>query len=324
MRAFFDPFLLGILISVALAFFFPHWAVCSSGEVLDQVASLGISLIFFFYGVKLNPSQMKADLGNWKLHLTVQSVTFLVFPILILLVYLIIPVEDYFNLWLGFFFLAVLPSTVSSSVVMVGLAKGNVPAAIFNASISGLIGLFVSPLWLSLFISSEETSFNLSQIYYQLLLEILLPVIVGLFLHRYLGSWANRNKFFLSWFDKSIILLIIYKSFARSFEMNLFSSISFHHLSGVGVGVLILFISINFISKAISKFFNFSIKDQITTEFCGTKKSLVHGSVFAKILLPASLPLGIILLPIMLYHALQLFVISFFANRYSRRVNMNQ
>jgi len=320
MRASFDPFLLGILISVALAYAFPQWAVSSSGEVLDQVATLGISLIFFLYGVKMNPSQMKVDLRNWKLHLTVQSITFLIFPLLILIIYFIIPIEDYFNLWLGFFFLAILPSTVSSSVVMVGLAKGNIPAAIFNASISGLIGIFISPLWLSIFISTEETSFNLSQIYNQLLLEILLPVILGLFLHRYLGSWANRNKFILSWFDKSIILLIIFKSFARSFEMDLFSSISFKHLIGVGVGVIILFVLINFFSKAISRFFKFSLEDQITTQFCGTKKSLVHGSVFAKILLPASLPLGIILLPIMLYHALQLFVISFLANTYARRI----
>lgn len=320
MRQFFDPFLIGITLCVALAYFLPELAVSNSGEILDGIASTGIALIFFFYGVKLKFHQIKTDLNNWKLHVTVQSITFVIFPLILLLVYGLIPLEDYYNFWLGFFFLAVLPSTVSSSVVMVGLAKGNLSAAIFNASISGLIGLILTPLWLSIFISDSETTYSLSQIYTQLLVEILLPVIIGLMLNRYLGKWAARHTFLLSWFDKSIILLIIYKSFARSFESNLFSSVSFLSLVWVGVGVLFLFLLINFISKYISKLFNFSIEDQITAQFCGTKKSLVHGSVFAKILLPASLPLGIILLPIMLYHALQLFVISFLANTYARRI----
>ncbi|MCH8534777.1 MAG: bile acid:sodium symporter [Flavobacteriaceae bacterium] len=319
MRQFLDPFLLGIIFSVCLAYWFPELTLAFSGQLLDGIASIGIALIFFFYGVKLDLNQFKSDLANWKLHLLVQLVTFLLFPLLILPFKFLIENEYEHQIWLGFLFLAVLPSTVSSSVVMVSLAKGNISAAIFNASISGLIGVVMTPLWLSFFLTQKSSDFDLSHTYLQLFTQILVPVFIGVLLHTKLSKWANKHRFALSWFDKCIILIIIFKSFGRSFASELFSDISWLEICGVGVGVVVLFFFIYMLINRLSKMLNFSIPDQITAKFCGTKKSLVHGSVFAKILLPASLPLGIILLPIMLYHAFQLFVISFFANQYAKK-----
>ncbi len=315
MRQLLDPFLIGIVFCVALAYWFSEITIESTGVVLDHIASVGIGLIFFFYGVKLNFKKMKSDLGNWKLHLLIQGITFLVFPLLILPFYKFFQSESLYYLWLGFFFLAALPSTVSSSVVMVSIGKGNIPAAIFNASISGLIGVMLTPLWLSFFIPESSSDFKLSKVYWQLLTEILLPVIFGLFFNSILGNWANRYKNALSWFDKSVILLIIFKSFGRSFQSQLFNTVEIKHIISVGIGVVALFVFVLWFSAWMSKRLHFSSEDQITAQFCGTKKSLVHGSVFAKILLPASLPLGLILLPIMVYHALQLFVIGYLANQ---------
>ncbi len=142
------------------------------------------------------------------------------------MVYPFIQNEEQEILWLAFFFIAVLPSTVSSSVVMVSMARGNIPAAIFNASISGIIGIVVTPLWMGLFIQKTQTDFDFSSIYTKLIVQIILPVVLGLLLQRHLGVYAQKYTRQLTLFDKSIILLIIYKSFATSFEDNIFNTVS--------------------------------------------------------------------------------------------------
>ena len=136
-----DYFVVGIFIVILLAYLFPTLVSEENVFLLNKISAIGISLIFFFYGLKLSPAKLKSGLGNFKLHLLIQGATFLLFPLLILPFKLIITTEEQETFWLAFFFLAALPSTVSSSVVMVSLAKGNIPAAIFNASISGIIGI---------------------------------------------------------------------------------------------------------------------------------------------------------------------------------------
>src|SRR5690606_1305425 len=148
--------------------------------------------------------------------LLVQASSFILFPIIVIAVYPLIKTESNYTIWLGFMFLAALPSTVSSSVVMVSMAKGNIPAAIFNASISGLIGIVITPLWMGLFLQQTTTDFDLGSIYLKLITEILVPVIIGIALQRYLGNYVRKYTRQLALFDKSIILLIIYKSFAES------------------------------------------------------------------------------------------------------------
>ncbi|MCA1750670.1 MAG: bile acid:sodium symporter, partial [Flavobacteriales bacterium] len=134
-----DPFVLTLLAAVVLAYFFPQWGGRESPLPMDAIASVGIALIFFFYGLKLGPEKLRAGLRNPKLHLLIQLSTFLLFPLIVLAFYPFVKGDESENLWLAFLFLAALPSTVSASVVMVSIARGNLPGAIFNASISGLI-----------------------------------------------------------------------------------------------------------------------------------------------------------------------------------------
>ena len=313
-----DKFVLAIIVIIALAYFFPYLGSGESGLVLNWIGSLGISLIFFFYGLKLSTRQLLSGLKNWKLHLLVQGSTFLLFPILVLIAYPFAEEESSDILWLAFLFLAALPSTVSSSVVMVSLAKGNVPAAIFNASISGLIGIVITPVWIGLFLNSTTSDFSLSEVYLKLLLQILLPVILGLFLQQYLGKYARKYATQLTLFDKSIILLIIYKSFAESFDQGLFTTVKAIDLAFISMAVIVLFFIMYSTTGYLSRLLNFNTADQITAQFCGTKKSLVHGTVFSKVLLPESLALGIMLLPLMLFHAFQILVISVIAGKLNR------
>lgn len=314
-----DSFVLVIILTVILAYFFPGLGKEDSKIPLDQIASIGISFIFFFYGLKLSPEKIKAGLSNWKLHLLVQITTFIVFPLLILGFKPFLVSESSEMIWLAFLFLGALPSTVSSSVVMVSMAKGNVPAAIFNASISGLIGIALTPLWMGFFLENSQTEFQLGSIYLKLLTEILLPIILGLILQKYLGKYALKYSKQLSNFDKTIILIIIYKSFAHSFLTNVFSSVSWKELVIITVAVLGLFYFIYFLTGFIARKWKFSLEDQITAQFCGTKKSLVHGTVFSKILFTGIFPIGIMLLPLMLFHAVQIFIISIIATKLGKR-----
>lgn len=287
---------------------------------LGKISTYGISGIFFFYGLKLSPNKMKEGLSNWRLHLLVQASTFILFPILVLIVLPFIQHEEQFTLWLGIFFLAALPSTVSSSVVMVSIARGNIPGAIFNASISGLIGILVTPIWMGIFLESRLGTFDLGQTFIELTIKILLPVFLGIFMHRFWGDFASRNKKYLTIFDKTVILIIVYKSFSSSFSSGIFDDISVLELSAVGLGVIALFFIVYYIILFISRKLSFNREDEITALFCGSKKSLVHGTVFSNVLFSGMSSAGIFLVPIMIYHAFQLFIISIIAQKYRREI----
>jgi sodium/bile acid cotransporter 7 len=314
-----DPFVLALLAVVALAYFFPQWGSTQGGLPLDRIAGVGISLIFFFYGLKLGPEKLRLGLRNWKLHVLIQLCTFLLFPLIVIAFYPLVQTGESTSIWLAFLFLAALPSTVSFSVVMVTVARGNVPGAIFNASISGLIGIVVTPLWMGFFLKQAAGGFNLGEVYMKLLTEILLPVIAGLLLQKYFGRYVVSYSTKLALFDKSVILLIIYKSFARSFEERVFSAVAPIDLLWMALAAVALFFLVFWTTGFLSRYLGFNTEDRITAQFCGSKKSLVHGTVFAKILFPMGFPIGIIFLPLMLFHAFQILAVSILAARLAKR-----
>ena len=314
-----DRFILAIIATILFAYFFPQWGIEGSPFPISTVSSIGFFLIFFFYGLKLSPTQIKSGLYNWKLHVLVQLSTFLLFPLLILMFYPFIQTEEQHSFWLALLFMAALPSTVSSSVVMVSMARGNVPAAIFNASISGIIGILITPLWVGLFIEKTGAEFDYGSIYMNLILGIILPVILGIMLQRYGHELAMKYSKQLTLFDKSVILLIIYKSFADSFYNNIFSSVKWFDFALLFFIVIAIFFTVFYIIGIIASKLRFSIEDKITAQFCGTKKSLVHGTIFYKILFQNAAASSLILLPLMIFHASQIFIISIIASRLARR-----
>lgn len=317
----FDSFILFLGLSIVLAYFFPFLATFQDGLILGYITTIGVSLIFFFYGLKLSIQDIKTGLSNWKLHVLVQSTTFLIFPLLLLLFYPFIETLSQRHFWISFFFLAALPSTVSSSVVMVSIAKGNIPAAIFNASISGLLGVIITPLWMSIFLDFE-TENVFADVYLGLIKEIILPVVFGLLLQKYFVSWVSRNGKKLAQFDKIIILFIVYGSFADSFVSGVFTSISALYLFYIFVGVIFLFVFVYSLVLILSKYvLGFSTSDQITALFCGSKKSLTHGSVFGKFLFLNNPNAGLYFLPLMIFHAIQIFIVTIIAQSYGRRKN---
>ncbi len=313
-----DKFILAIIAVIVFAYFFPQAASGGGILSLERISGIGISLIFFFYGLRLAPEKLRAGLKNWRLHLLIQSSTFLLFPLLVLPFYALAHSDHQQLLWLAVFFLAVMPSTVSSSVMMVGIAKGNIPAAIFNASISGIIGIVVTPLWLGIFTVSVGGSGDLSSVYFNLCLEIIFPVVLGIVLQRWWGEFARLHEKKLALFDKAVILSIIYRSFAHSFEERIFSNVSIGDLAILSAAVLGLFLAVYLFIGQFAGYLQFDREDTIAAQFCGTKKSLVHGSVFLKVIFGASPAAGMIIVPLMIFHALQILIISIIAGQLGR------
>lgn len=318
-RAGLDGFIFALIGVMILAYLWPTPGVMEGPFSLSAIANYGVSLIFFFYGLGLNLEKLRTGLSNWRLHVVVHTTTFMLFPLLVLLSKRFFVTEDNELLWLGIFYLAALPSTVSSAVVMVSIAGGNIPAAIFNASISSLIGVFVTPLWMGLVMQSAEGSFDFWSVIGKLIIQVLVPVALGTILHAKLGAFAGRHRKRLRYFDQAIILLIVYTSFGKSFAGEMFEGYQINDLLLLSAGMIGLFLLVYVMSNGVSRLLRFSREDRITAVFCGSKKSLVHGTVMAKVLFSGSSIIGIILLPIMLYHALQLIAASIIAQSMAQR-----
>ncbi len=310
-----DWFIGGLMVMIFLAWLNPGLGMDTTPLNLGLFIDVGIVLIFFFYGLKLDPEKLKQGMSNWRMHLSIQLVTFLLFPLLVLPFYSLVRGTELEIFWLGILFLAALPSTVSSSVVMVSIARGNIPGAIFNASISGIIGIVMTPFWMGLFLVSNAGAFDFGHILIQLFLQIILPVVVGLLLHRFVAKWIARFGKQLGNFDKTIILLIVYESFSESYLSGLFQSVSWSRLVGLTAVVLAMFFIVLRFTAWLAQKLRFSRADRITLQFAGSKKSLVHGSVFSAILFAGISSSGLLLLPIMIYHAFQLFYVSLLARR---------
>ncbi|KQR94892.1 hypothetical protein ASG01_03230 [Chryseobacterium sp. Leaf180] len=313
-----NVFLFLLIAMVILARFVPFQKTYNEVFNLSAFIDWGIAGIFLLYGLKLNLKEVVKDISNWRLHLLIQSGTFIIFPLLALLFYPLAKGTEYYDIWLSVFFLASLPSTVSSSVVMVSIARGNVTSAIFNASVSGIIGILMTPLLMSFFLVSNSESSDTGEILQQLLAKVLLPIILGVLLNPYLKKWVTKYSNIIAEFDRLIILLIVYESFSTAFVENVFSSVPGVIFVILALSVVFLFFAVYYILKFISQKMKFPKKDIITTTFCGSKKSLVHGSLFLLVLGIPDDKKVLFLLPVMIYHSFQLFYVSWLANRIAK------
>jgi sodium/bile acid cotransporter 7 len=315
----FDWFLVGLVLSVALAWAIPGPG--SAGGALHPELSnkLSVALIFFFHGALLSPRALGQGLLNWRAHLVTQSATFLAFPLLGWLAATLLARWLGAPLALGVFFLSALPSTVSSSVALTAAARGNVAMAVFNATLSSVIGIFITPAWVGLFAEQAGGSLPIASVVLDLMRWLMLPLALGQSLRPLIGRLVERHRAKVSVVDRLAILLLVYTSFCDSVEAHVWSS--------YGVGTLALVFSIDvallavmlFGTAALTQALGFSREDRIAVVFCGSKKTLASGVPLARLLFAGSSQLGLLLLPILLYHSLQLIVASWLAARLVRR-----
>ncbi|MDA3883212.1 MAG: bile acid:sodium symporter [Bacteroidales bacterium] len=311
-----DGFIASLIAAIILAYLFPNIGTETAFLPVSHITYYGISLVFFLYGLKFNFSEFAQGLSNWKMHIIIQTTTFILFPTLILLCKPFITDQ---TIWLSMFYLSALPSTVSSAVIMVSLANGNIPASIFNASISSLAGILITPAWMSFFLSAHIQDFNAYDIYGKLVFQIILPITIGMILHPLIGKYALKKKPTLKYFEQGIVVFVIYTSFCRSFAENIFSDYSGLTIATITIGIIILFLTVFFLLKIISAHLLMNRKDTITVQFCGSQKSLLHGVAIASILFADSTITGFILIPIMLYHSIQLIITGYIAHKMAKK-----
>lgn len=313
-----NGFLLGLFAAIFFAWLFPFAGSSQSPVPWKPIINVGIGLVFFFYGVKLNPAELKSGLSNWKLHVLIQVATFLLFPLLVML---ILPYMTWIDkdFKIGITYLSVLPSTVSASVVMVSIAGGNIPGAIFNASISSLLGVVITPAWMGILAESADIQMDYLPTLGELSVKVLLPVVLGIMLHNWLHPKISKHISRLKYVDQTVIMIIVFTTFAQSFSQEVFSPYKISLLVEVGATMLGLFFVVWGIIELVCRILGFSWKDKVTALFCGSKKSLVQGVVIGKVIFPDPALFGIVLLPVMLYHIQQLIAGSIIASSMERK-----
>ena len=312
-----NGFLVGILVAIGLAAILPELGSTESSIPWKPFIQVGIALLFFFYGLKLDPAQLRSGLSNWRLHLLIQLTTFLGFPLLVFSLVNFVPGLDP-NFALGISYLGALPSTVSAAVVLVSISGGNVAAAIFNASISSLLGVVMTPFWMGIAGGEVAGDLDLWASIVDLSIKVVLPVILGLVMHRYLFPKIKPYLSRLKYLDQTVILSIVFTTFSESFSQRLFASFSWLSLGGLALVMLFILLLVVGILFLLVRALSFSKEDQIAAIFCGSTKSLVHGVAIGKVLFPNAAIFGLVLLPVMLYHLQQLILGSLLARHYEK------
>ncbi|WPN57351.1 bile acid:sodium symporter family protein [Pseudomonas sp. P9_31] len=314
-----DWFLCGMLIATLLAYAFPTFGATGGGMRAEWVINIGVFLVFFLHGVNLSSEQIRHGLKNWKLHVMVQTFTFAVFPLIWLLSDELLGSHIPSLLMLGFLYLCALPSTISSSVALTGSAGGNVPAAILNASLSSVLGIFLTPLLVSFVVGSGAGGIDLGSTLLDLCAMLLLPLVLGQLLRPLLGKFFARHKRYTNIADKLVILLLVYSAFCNSMVSGMWQKQGNSVILTALMGSAMLLAIILWMTTRTARALRFSPADEIAAVFCASKKSLAAGAPMAALIFGANPGLGLILLPIMIYHPLQLIVCSVMAEGYANR-----
>lgn len=316
-------FLVGMVCMMILASFVPDVGKSDGLLALDQVTSLGIGLIFFLYGLSLSPKSLIAGASHWRLHLFIQLVTFVAYPLLWVLFgqgFLAIMPQA---LAFGFCFLFTLPGTISSSVAMTSIGLGNVSGAIFNASLSSLLGILITPIWVQIFMGVEGQSLPFWASVQSISTILLLPMCLGQLMRPLLFKYYEAHKSWMSKIDKLVILLIVFNAFCDSFAQKIWSEFTWQDLT---IAIILCVVILIFVVHAIqwsARRLGFNHQDEVAAVFCGSKKTLAAGIPMAKVIFGTNPQLGMLLLPIMLYHPIQIFYTAILANRYQNEASKN-
>lgn len=314
-----DWFLLGMVLATVLAWAFPDPGATGGWLYPEILTKAGVALIFFLHGLTLSFGALRAGALNWRLHALVQGCTYGLFPLIGLGLNALLGSGLAPDLALGLFFLCALPSTVSSSVAMTAAAHGNVAGAVFNATLSSLIGIVVTPLWIAWVMKTTGEAPPIGPVILDLLKWLVLPLAVGQALRPWLGAWAQRHKPRISLVDRLTILLLVYTSFCDSFKQGVWTGHGAGQLVVITLVCAGLFTVVMLLTAAASRGLGFSRADRIAAMFCGSKKTLASGVPMAKLIFGAHPGMGLILLPIMIYHPLQLIVCGVLAQRWGKQ-----
>ncbi|AXY58395.1 bile acid:sodium symporter [Acinetobacter chinensis] len=312
-----DRFTILLIVMVILATFLPVYGQAAS--IFGVVTNIAIAILFFLHGAKLSREAIVQGILHWRLHGVVFAITFAVFPIIGLLLKPVIEPLLGQQLYWGFLFMCFLPSTVQSSIAFTSVAKGNVAAAVCSASFSNLVGMFITPVLVSLFIFGQSKhEYDATSSILEIALLLLLPFIAGQLLRPLVFPYMVKIPGIVKAFDQGTILMVVYGAFSGAVVAGLWHQVSWQTLLLLTVICSLFLTVIMLLALYIPKWLGFNREDQITVFFCGSKKTLASGVPMAQILF-AGQPLGMIVLPIMIFHQIQLMVCGIIANYWSKQ-----
>ena len=308
-----DPYIVAILVTVGVASAIP--AHGAGATVTDAATNVAIALLFFLHGARLSAEAALAGARHWRLHVVVFLSTFVLFPALGLAARALAPSLLTPALWSGLILLCLLPSTVQSSIAFTSIAGGNVPAALCSASASNLIGTVLTPILASLLLAQHGTAVSLRDIG-AIVAQLLLPFVAGQVLRPWIGGWAQRHRSLVGLVDRGSILLIVYAAFSAGMVHHIWAQLDIAGLAKLLMVDASLLVIVLTVTSIAARAVGFSREDQITIIFCGSKKSLASGLPMASVLF-AGQAVGLIVLPLMLFHQLQLIVCAALARHYA-------
>lgn len=314
-------FLVGIVASAVVASMLPARGYMV--PVVDDAVTVLVFLLFFLYGARLKPSETLAGIRHWRLHLTILVFTFVVFPIIGIALRLLVPWALSNMLYLGLLWVCLVPSTVQSSINFTSIAHGNVPGAIVSATISNLLGTFLTPLLAFALVSSSSGVTITPSSILDVLLQILLPFILGQLSRPLTSRFVTEHKKPLKFVDNGVILVVVYSAFSSGMRERIWSMTSIGQL-GLTIGIcLVLLALMLWLTWTVPGRLGFNRADRIAIQFCGTKKSLATGLPMAAVLF-AGQPIGLIVLPLMIFHMTQLIACGAISSRYARQWEVSE
>ena len=314
-----DNFTLALVAVVIAASFFP-----ASGKFAGYVemTTTGIvSLLFFLHGAKLSRQAIFAGISHWRLHIWIFIATFVLFPVLGLALRPVLSPLVTTDMYVGVLFLCTLPATVQSAIAFTSMARGNVPAAVCSASASTLLGILVTPILVSLVLHKNAEGGDALHAVGKIAMQLLLPFIIGHLMRPIISGFLQRRASIIKLVDQGSILFVVYSAFSAAVISGLWKQTPVPALIGLIVLCCILLALVLTITTFGARRLGFNKEDEITLVFCGSKKSMVSGIPMANVLFPAA-SVGAIVLPLMLFHQIQLMVCAVLAQRYARRTEV--
>lgn len=309
-----EPYVIALFGMVILASVLPVRGAAAEG--LSIVVKLAIALLFFLHGAKLSREAVVAGVTHWRLHLTILAFTFVMFPVLGLVATKLGVLSS--TLAAGMLFLCCLPSTVQSSIAFTSIARGNVAAAVCAASASNLFGIFITPVLVSVLMHTQGGAAGGWESIKDIVVQLLLPFIIGQLARPLVAKWVEKHKQLVGYVDRGSILLVVYAAFSEAVVGGIWGKVSAIEMVALLLACCVLLAIVLAATTYGGRALGFSKEDEITIMFCGSKKSMATGVPMAGILFPGPTA-GVIVLPLMIFHQIQLMACSVIAQHYAKR-----
>lgn len=316
LRMVFDNYTLIIIGVILAATFLPAQG---SGEVFFRwLTTAAIALLFFLHGAKLSRQAIIAGALHWRLHLLIFVFTFIFFPLLMVALAPVLRPLLGDELWVGMLYLAALPGTVQSAIAFTSMARGNIPAAVCAASASSLVGILVTPMLVKLMLDADAGTAGMLDAIIKISLQLLFPFLLGHYMRRWIGNFVDNNRQWLRYIDQGSILLVVYTAFSSAVVGGLWHTVAPSSLVMLTVACCVVLAMVLVVTTWMSRFMGFNKEDEITIVFCGSKKSMATGVPMAQVLFAGG-AVGPAILPLMIFHQIQLMVCAVMAQHYARR-----